>query len=400
MDFELTEEQKALIALAKDFCKRETSPELLRELLEREQKGRMPWDVIKKMHDVGLLTVTVPERYGGRGIDLLTLVLLAHALAQYAGPGSAALLAPNLLTFNWKMCGDLAAVGTQEQQDEFFTRVTSDYTFSMGEIATEPDHGLDPVLPHDEPGAGLVTFAYRDGDEYVINGEKCFCGNGTANLLWVFVRTDKKKPLSQSMSCFLVSTDTPGFSIEKVNEFISTPLGVNADLLFDNMRVPVRYLVGEENKGFAIFEGRRAFWLPILAFEIGMAQAIYEYTKEFAKTRIQGGKPIFEHLTVGTRIVDMLLHIEQARYLVYKTAWEYDQAVKSGSKLVSSLGFNLCNATLRDLGVVIAGHAAEVFGGRAALKELPIEGYIRSVYGGLHAFGTGTFNRIKSMSMI
>jgi alkylation response protein AidB-like acyl-CoA dehydrogenase len=401
MDFELTEEQKALVALAKDFCKRALKPELLSELITRsEPRDRVPWDVMKKMHDVGFLTVTVPERYGGWGADLLTRVLLADTLAQSAAPGTAALLAPNLLMFNWKMCGDLAAVATEEQQDEFFARVTSDHTFSMGEIATEPDHGLDPILPYDEPGSGLATYAYRDGDEYVVNGEKCFCGNGTASMLWVFVRTDKKKPLSQSMSILLVPTDTPGFSIQKVNEFISTPLGINADLLFDNMRVPVRYLVGEENKGFAIFEGRRAFWLAISAFEIGTAQAIYEYTKEYAKTRVQGGKPIFEHLTVGTRIVDMLLHIEQARYLVYKTAWEYDQAVKSGGPLVSSLGFNLCNAALRDLGILVAEHAAEVFGGRAALKELPIEGYIRSVYGGHHAFGTGTFNRIKSMNMI
>jgi alkylation response protein AidB-like acyl-CoA dehydrogenase len=401
MDFELTEEQKALVAMAKDFCKRETSPELLREYSAKENpRDRVPWSVLKKMHDVGLLTVTVPERYGGRDADLLTLVLLAQALAQNTGPGIAGLLAPNLLTFNWKMCGDLGAVGTEEQQDEFFKRITSDYTFSMGEIATEPDHGLDPILPHDEPGSGLSTYAYRDGDEYVVNGEKCFCGNGTASLLWVILRTDKTKPVSQSTSILLVPTDTPGFSVQKVNEFISTALGINADLHFDNMRVPARYLVGEENKGFAIFEGRRAFWLPIHGFELGMAQAIYEYTKEYAKTRIQGGKPIFEHLTIGSRIVDMLLHIEQARYLVYKTAWDYDQAVKSGSKLVSSFGFNLCNAMLRELGVLIAGHAAEVFGGRAALKELPIEGYIRSVYGGLHAFGTATFNRIKSMSMI
>jgi len=116
MDFELTEEQKALITLARDFCKRETRPELLRELsAKREPRNRVPWDVMKKMHDVGLLTVTVPERYGGRDADLLTLVLLAQTLAQSAGPANAALLAPNLLMFNWKMCGDLAAVGTEER---------------------------------------------------------------------------------------------------------------------------------------------------------------------------------------------------------------------------------------------------------------------------------------------
>jgi alkylation response protein AidB-like acyl-CoA dehydrogenase len=394
MDFRLSEEQKALIALAKDFCKRETRPELLRELSAREPKDRVPWDAIKKMHDLGLTTLTVPKKYGGEDADLLTQVVLADALGQY---GASVCL---LNTMYWKMFGDIAAVCNEEQQDEIFTRVMNDHTFAVGEITTEPDHGHDPLLPYDEPGAGLKTFAYRDGDEYVINGEKCFCGFTQAKILFVYLRTNKDKPLSQSMSLLLVPTDTPGFSVTKVNEFIHTHLDVNGDLLFDNVRVPARYLVGEENKGFAIFEGRLGFWLPRIAVSIGLAQAIYEFTKEYAKTRIQGGKPIFEHLTVGTRIVDMLLHIEQARYLVYKTAWEYDQAVKAGSKLVRPLGFNLCVAAWHDLDVLVAGHAAEVFGGRAALKELPIEGYIRSVYGSLHGFGTSTFNRIKSMNMI
>jgi alkylation response protein AidB-like acyl-CoA dehydrogenase len=131
-----------------------------------------------------------------------------------------------------------------------------------------------------------------------------------------------------------------------------------------------------------------------------MSETIYEYTKEFAKTRIQGGKPIFEHLTVGTRIVDMLLHLEQTKSLIYRTAWEYDQEVKAGSKLVSSLGFNLCIAAWHNLDILFAGHAAEVFGGRAALKELPIEGFIRTAYGIAHGYGTSNCNLIKSMSMI
>jgi alkylation response protein AidB-like acyl-CoA dehydrogenase len=175
---------------------------------------------------------------------------------------------------------------------------------------------------------------------------------------------------------------------------------LNGDLLFENVRVPSRNLVGEEGKGCDIFQGRLAFSLPGLGAQLGKTQEIYEVTKDYAKTRIQGGKPIFEHPTVGTKIVDMLTHIEQARLLVYKTAWEYDQAVKSGNKLVSPLGFNLCNAVMHELDILVAGHAAEVFGGRATLKELPIEGYIRSVYDHHHFLGTATFNRIKAMSMI
>lgn len=143
--------------------------------------------------------------------------------------------------------------------------------------------------------------------------------------------------------------------------------------------------------------GRYGYWLPLTASAVGGAQAIYELTKDYAKTRIQGGKPIFQHLTIGTRIVEMLLHIEQARYLVYKTAWEYDQ---TGSTLVSPLGFNLCNVAAKELGVLVARHAAEVFGARAALKEMPIEGYIRGVHGHLHGFETASFNQIKAMTMI
>jgi acyl-CoA dehydrogenase len=394
MEFVLSEEQKALTALAKDFCKREVSPEFLRELIGREPKDRMPWDLIKKMHDLGLRTLTVPEEYGGGGADLLTQVVVSETLGQYGGPVGA------VLTPMWRLCGSLAAVGNKEQQDEIFNRVKSDYTFFMHEIITEPDHGHDPLLPHNEPGSGLKTFAYRDGDEYVINGEKCFCGNTSADLFWVHLRTDKNKPLSQSMSLLLVPKDAPGFSVTRINEFIVPKVRLNGDLLFENVRVPARNLVGEEGKGCDIFQGRLAFSLPGLGAQLGKTQEIYEVTKDYAKTRIQGGKPIFEHPTVGTKIVDMLTHIEQARLLVYKTAWEYDQAVKSGNKLVSPLGFNLCNAVMHELDILVAGHAAEVFGGRATLKELPIEGYIRSVYDHHHFLGTATFNRIKAMSMI
>jgi alkylation response protein AidB-like acyl-CoA dehydrogenase len=173
-----------------------------------------------------------------------------------------------------------------------------------------------------------------------------------------------------------------------------------ADFVMDNVRVPVSNRVGEEGQGMAIHKGRFFNHITRMAMEIGRAQAIYEYTKEYAKTRVQGGKPIFEHLTVGTRIVDMLLNIERTRYLTYKTAWDYDQETKAGGVYLGTLGFNLCNTAIKELGMVICNHAAEVFGGRAALRELPIEGYIRATWGGQHAYGTSTFNLVKSMSMI
>ena len=392
MDFQLTEEQKSLLALVTDFFKRETSPELVNEQLNKDPKERIPRDLVKKMYDVGLSTLCVPERYGGGGVtSLLTQVLLAERAAQYGG------ILSELLFLNWKWHNDLVAVGSKEQQDEFFPQMIENHTFQMGETITEPDHGHDPRLPSDEPGGGLKIFAYRDGDEYVINGEKCFTDGAMADLLYVYLRTDKNKPLSQSMSGILVPTKTPGYSVTRINALLSELIRPVGDLLFEDVRVPARYLLGEENKGYDIMNGRYGFYIVLAAAAVGGAQAIYELTKDYAKTRVQGGKPIFEHLTIGTRIVEMLMRIEQVRYLVYKTAWDYDQA---GSALVSPLGFNLCNVAAKDLGVLIARHAAEVWGARAALKEMPIEGYIRGVYGHLHGFENASFNQVKAMGMI
>ena len=270
MDFHLSEEQKSLLALVTDFYKQETSPELVNECLRKDPKERIPRDLVKKMHDVGLSTLCVPERYGGGGVtSLLTLVLLAECAGKHGG------LLSELLWLNWKLQSDLAAVGTKEQQDEFFPQIMENPTFQMGETITEPDHGHDPRLPHDEPGSGLATFAYQDGDEYVINGEKCFTDAAMTDLLFVSLRTEKHKPLSQAMSVILVPTSTPGFSVTKINVLMSELIRPVGDLLFEDVRVPVRYLFGEKDKGFTTMNGRYGFWLPLTDAAVGGAQGIY-----------------------------------------------------------------------------------------------------------------------------
>jgi alkylation response protein AidB-like acyl-CoA dehydrogenase len=395
MDFQLNEEQKSLVALVKDFAKREISPEYAKGIYKRDPMDRIPKEVMEKAFAVGLVQIPVPERYGGGGMgvgSLLTQIIIIECMEQhFYGLGSA-------IWFNWKLCGDLAIFGTREQQDEFFPLIMSDPCFQLGEQITEPDHGCDPRLPYDEPGSGMKTFAYRDGDEYVINGEKGITDSSITNLSFVYVRTDKNKPLSQSTSLILVPDNAPGYSVQNVYESdLPDLLRPMCDTLFDNCRVPARYLLGEENRAMNILTGRYPFWLGFAAASLGAAQSVYELTKDYAKTRIQGGKPIFKHLTVGTRIVDMLSHIEQLRYLLYKTAWEYDQA---GSALVNPLGFNLCIAAAHDLGARIAQHAAEVFASRAAIADLPIAAYIRAAMGTLHGFETADFNRVRAMHFI
>ena len=187
-------------------------------------------------------------------------------------------------------------------------------------------------------------------------------------------------------------------SLIKINELLSgSTIRINGNVRYDNVRIPARYLLGKENEGFALWEGRRAPWLEQAAASIGTAQAVYEFAKEYAKTRVQGGKPIFQHLNVGSRIVDMRLQIAAARALVYKTAWEYNQQKRA---LYNPLEFNLCYTFTFEMLRKVAGHAEEIFGGYATLKEMPIERFIRMAHGFAHGFGTPEMNLIASMNLI
>lgn len=394
MDFRLTEEQRDLVAIIKDFGRREVTEDFVQAIMGQPAVERVAYardhGFLQKLLDIGLKTLVVPEEYGGFGADLLTQCVATEAIAQHAG------LAAAFLQASWKLSGDLATFGSEYQKEWVYTELLKDPAFLMGSACTEPENGVNPRLVHDEPGSGLKTFAYRDGDEYVINGEKCFIGSVTTDLLFVWLRTEKEKPLSQSMSCIMVPTTTPGYSIQRFNEFSTEGLRPNGDPLFDNVRVPVANLLGEENKGFLIWEGRSVYNLLWPASVVGEAQTIYELTLAEAKRRVQGGRPIFEHSNVGMRLVEMYSMIEDLRLKVYKTAWDVDQAAKAGHRTFDTLGVNLCAMQAHDVQTSMAAHAAEIWGGRAALKELPIEGYIRSAWGHLHEFGTPDICRIQA----
>ncbi|WP_067670929.1 acyl-CoA dehydrogenase family protein [Nocardia miyunensis] len=394
MDFRLSEEQSDLVGVIKDFGKREVTEKFVREIMGRPALDRVPYareqGFMRKLLDIGLKTLVVPEEYGGGGADLLTQCVATEAIAQYASVAAA------FLQSSWKLCGDLAAFGTEQQKEWIFSTLASDPGFLMGSACTEPGHGVDPRLANDAPGSGLATFAFRDGDEYVINGEKCFIGSVTTNLLFVWLRTDKRGPLSRSMSCIMVPTTTEGYSVQRFNEFMTEGLRPNGDPLFDDVRVPVANLLGEENKGFLIWEGRSVYNLLWPASVVGEAQKIYELTKAEAKRRVQGGKPIYEHSNVGMKLAEMHSMIEDLRLKVYRTAWEVDEAAKTGKVVFDTLGVNLCAMAAHDVQTGTAARAAEIWGGRGALKDLPIEGYIRSAWGHLHEFGTPDICRIQS----
>ena len=401
MDFRLPEEARSLQNVIKDFCKREIDWKLMDELDKKEDpRERIPWHLMEKLHDMGIRTITVPEKYGGGGANWLTTGVVVETLAQYGHP----------LTFTVSMtlkyCLDFADFFNEEQQDEFFPKFIKDYRYCAATSVGEPDSQGDIILPYDEPGAAMKVFAYRDGDEYVINGDKYHCtGGGIATVYLAYARTDKKAPLSEGASAFIVPADTPGLSIARFNHPLGWRSVPDVALYFDNCRIPARYLVGEENKGLSYQHGRMSGNIVHWGAMVGAAQRIYELCLERAKTRIGGGKPLFEHTHVGQRVADMLMCTEAMRTFLYKHLWEYDQwreglDASVRMKIPTPLGWHMVNIFLKEMSLRVLSSACEVFGGDAVMVEFPIAEYIRDTYTWQHLGGTPPTNYIKAMQYL
>lgn len=327
MDFQLNEEQKSLKALAREFCKREfpNGPvSTWREVMAKRNLGpreRVPWHWIRKLYDAGFKELTAPEKYGGGGAGALTAFVVAEELTRCGG-------AIGIVARQFFASGEyLAAIANEEQQDEFFPQEMKNPEFIFASAQSEEEAFGDVIFPYDEPGKVMKTFAYRDGNEYVINGEKQWCtGGAVADLMVVHARTDKNAPISKGQSMFFVPKNTPGVTVVRNNDIFCPHFLPNTVLHFENVRVPVRHLVGEENKGWG-FMWRGVFRqaLCLYASDIGQAQALFEFTRDYAKQRIAGGKPIIEHGNVGPAIAEMGVTIEAARLLCYRGCERLDR---------------------------------------------------------------------------
>jgi len=395
VSFQLTEEQINIQKMVRKFAENEIKP-VAKELDSKVNPYEcFSWEILKKGSRLGLRTVAIPEKWGGGGADLLTQMIICEEL----GAGDCAVA--TTFGLNMKISRQFCTLCNDDQIKEFISQVMSDDTFLFASAITEPDAGSDNLLPYDEPGAAMRTFAYKEGSEYVINGRKQFITNGgVAKLYLVYARTNKEKPLSQSMSCFLVPAGTKGFSIGRIHDKMGKRLNLNSELIFEDCRVPQRYLIGKEGGIYWQLrpeEGKASMFgmLNVAAGLLGEARTCYEETKTYAKLRIQGGKPIIEHNNVGMRIVDMHVNIEAARLILWKIAWSCDANYEFDPKLVY-----LAKAFVYDTCIKVVESALQVYAGMGPMKELPVEKYIRDIHTRLHGHGTSDMLRIKAMKRL
>ena len=326
MDFSLNEEQRHWQAEARKFSDEELRP----RSLERDQieGGFDPWDwgIIEKGSKLGFRTLAVPKEWGGPGADFVSQALVMAELAR----GDSAI--SKAFSQNWKWSHLIAVACTQEQKERFLKPFLADHRYVMGRGITEPNAGSDNRLPpEDDPKAGYRLRAVRDGNEWILNGEKCFIANGSVgSLFFIDARTNPDVSIKQGGTLFMVPKATPGFRIGKIFNKRGWRFYQNAELIFENARVPHANVVGDVGTG-SVKSGRGDTTggdlfgdLELAANALGVCDDAVEMAMRFARTHKRAGKYLMEHQLIQLKLNEMHMLTEALRSYVMRTAWELD----------------------------------------------------------------------------
>ena len=309
VDFELTKEQKDLIRAAREFAQ----GEFVEKAQEFDREEKFDYEIWKKACELGFVGVFIDEKYGGAGMRFFEHCLITEEFWA-VDPG----IAQSILstTFGSEM---LLLYGTEEQKQEVLPKLVTGEAI-MGTAITEPDAGSDV--------SSASTTAIKDGDEWIINGSKIFITNGTvAKYLLVFCLTDPENPdRHKRHSVILVPTDSPGFEATKIRGKMGIRASDTAEISFNNVRVPLKNLVGKEGEGFKqVMEFLNRTRIHVAAQGVGIARAALEEAVRYTKQRRQFGSPISSFQITQFKIAEMATMIRAARNLYYEAAWNVDR---------------------------------------------------------------------------
>jgi glutaryl-CoA dehydrogenase (non-decarboxylating) len=355
MNFELTDEQRAYQAVVRDFAQREVAP----HVKDYDREERYPVEILKKMAALGFIGGTIPEAYGGPGLDHLTMALGIEEMSRVCvHMGSAMGRASGLVG------AGILEFGSEEQKRRYLTPVARGDVFA-GTAVTEPHSGTDV--------AAMETTAVRRGDEYVLNGSKIWIsGVGMAEWFLTFATLDKSKG-ARGISAFIVERGFPGFSERPIRNKLAFRPAQVGELVFEDCRVPARNLVGREGEGLrvalcAVENGR----LSVACRAVGLTQGCLDESVRYARQRIVGGKPIASYQLVQAKIADMVLGVESARYLCYRLAWLKSQGVRRARREASVAKLYATEVAFRS-----ASDAVQIHGAYGASEEYAVGRFLR-----------------------
>jgi butyryl-CoA dehydrogenase len=354
MKIELSEEQKLLRENVRRFAAEVVAP----RAKEIDETGEFPRSFYDQAGELGLAGVAIPEEYGGAGMDAIAYCLIIEEISRVCATSGVILSVNNSL-----VCDPILKYGTEEQKKEFLTPLASGAKLGCFAL-TEPGAGSDP--------AALRTTARRDGDDYVLNGNKIFITNGTdADVALVFASIDLEKK-HKGITCFIVPADTPGYS-HGTHEF---KLGVNAsgttELAFSDMRIPARYRLGGDGEGFRVamstLDGGR---IGIAAQAVGIAQGAFEEALKYSQQREQFGQHLSDFQAIQFYLADMATEIDAGRLLTWKAAWAKENQKRytleaAQAKLYAS-----------EMAQRVTNKALQIHGGYGYTKEYNVERFFR-----------------------
>ena len=361
-----------MASLVRDFVRRDVDPVAARY----ENEDIYPQELVDKMAEMGLFGIMIPEEYGGLGLDYTAFALIFEELSK----GWMSLTGP--IGTHHILAYVINSYGTEEQKRRFLPKMAKG-VIRGGLALTEPGGGSDMQ--------NLQTLAVKDGEEYVINGNKMFISNGASgNAFAVLARTDKTaSPPHRGISCFVVEKPAAGFIVAQKLDKLGYRGIDTTELAFDNVRVPTENLVGEEGRGFGyVMSGLEGGRINVAARAVGVATAAFDAAIKYAQQRESFGQPIAQHQAIQLKLAEMATSIEAARLLTYEAARRKDagERVDLEAGMAKLFASEMCGQVTME--------AMRIHGGYGYIKDYPLERYYRDAP--LMIIGEGT-NEIQKL---
>jgi butyryl-CoA dehydrogenase len=349
----------------REFAEKEIEP----KSASLDLSGEFPFDIMKKLGEMGILGMVVPEKYGGSGYDTTSYSIAVEEISRVCGSTGITVAAHNSLGLY-----PIYLFGNEEQKRKYIPSLAKGEKLGSFGL-TEPGAGSD--------AAGTKTTAVLEGDLYVVNGSKCFITNASVGGTFVFTAMTDKTKGYKGISSFILEKGMKGFSIGKKENKMGLRGSDTATLIFEDLRIPKENLLGKEGEGFKQFmitlDGGR---ISIGAMALGIAQGAFDKALKYAKEREQFGEPIADFQAIQWKLADMATQIEAARHLIYHASWLKDK----GERFIKESAMAKLYAS--EVGRFVTYQAIQILGGYGYLSQYPVERYFRDVK--LCEIGEGT----------
>ena len=365
MNFDLTENQLMIQQMVRDFAEKEIRP----NLNKWDEEETFPIDIMKKMGELGLLGIFIPEKYGGSGFSYFEYATVLMELGKVCGGVGLSVAAHNSLC-----TGHIFYHGNEQQKKKYLPKLASGEWIGAWGL-TEANTGSDAMR--------MKTTAVEDGDHWIINGTKNWITHGlSGDIAVVLIRTGDLLD-SNGITAFIIEKDTPGFSAVKIKDKLGVRASETAELIFDNVRVPKENVIGNVGDGFKqamkVLDGGR---ISIASLSCGIARGAYEASVKYAKEREQFGKPIAKFQGISFKLADMATEVAAAELLTYQAAY------RKNNKLSMTKEGAIAKYFASEVSVKCGNEAVQIMGGYGYTKEYPAEKFLRDAK--LMTIGEGT----------